>query len=248
MKAWLKVGIILIIILFLLSLLVYFIFGTSKYSEAMNNAIINYDLSGCKNLPSYKFMVQSHPSFLGNSYSIENQKENCLDQVGNHFLIFESDLPALFEAVKNNDPDLCPENDPNSMCLRTIEKKYQNPETCSNYLVESESLFSSYSGVFKCQGKLIALEKQNISYCEQFDKDLRNICYYFVASEYNSLRKFTPQILVIHQTAEGVSYFRPKPLIPNICDDVQDSFLKSNCGSVFEEFNSWETPTIEIQD
>ncbi len=167
-----------------------------------------------------------------------------MDIVRHHFLISESDLPALFEAVKKNDPSLCPEDDPNSMCLRTIKEEYENPEICSYYLVDSTNMLLKYAGVFQCQGNLIALEKQNVSYCEQFDKNLQDSCYYSVASEYNRLRKFTPHLLVAHQTYEGKVFYFPKPAIPNICDDVRDSFLKSNCNSVFNEFEAWETPTL----
>ena len=239
-KALLIVGII-----FVLLIAVYcIIFSTGSYNRGISQGITSYDLSGCHSISPIKYMVRSNSGFLGNSYSLKSQKKSCVEDVAHAFGLVDNEVALLvfLNAVKQNKPEICNGYD----CLDKIKEKYKDPSVCAYYIQNDTPGNAKYSYVFGCQGYLIAFEKQNVSYCEQFDKDLKDYCYFSIASEYNQLRRMPSNPLVIHQTYEGVSYFRPKPNIPYICPEVNNSALKDSCEHIFTQFNSLETPTVNI--
>ncbi|MBW3011994.1 hypothetical protein KY311_02330, partial [Candidatus Woesearchaeota archaeon] len=77
-----------------------------------------------------------------------------------------------------------------------------------------------------------------------FDVETKNYCYLSIPREYNRLMRVKPNPLVVHQTADGTTYYVPKPAVPQICGDVQDSKFKTYCEYVFDEFNSLNVLTL----
>lgn len=239
------INIMAICILVIISAL-FFIFETSSYDRAYNQAINEMDLSGCEKLSSLKYTIESKPILFsgGESYYIKNQRQSCIDRTETHFGFYGDNLKKFFAAVKSNKPETCPPSGAYE-CLDAIKEKYKDHSICNNYTTsEFDKEYQKYTFIFECEAYLIAFEEQDLNYCNQFEGEVKNYCSFIIAREYNKLRRIEANPLVIHQTAEGKNYFRPKPNITYVCNEVKDSALKESCEYVFKEFNSLETPTL----
>lgn len=241
---------IALIIVLVIFTSIYLLFNTSDFDEAYRKGTQDYDLSGCEKLSKFRYIVLKEPFLFygGSTYNIKNQRDACLDQVNNQFLVNRQNLKQFLEAVRLNQPEMCPYTG-GYYCENEIKEKYKETSVCQYYFIDdyvNDDYFRN-TYVFECQGYLVALEKQSLDYCEQFEGVEKNYCYFVIAREYNKIRQNKQQILVTHQTKELKRYYLPQPEIPNICDKFEDLALKNSCDSVFDKFESWDTPTLELK-
>ena len=240
LNLWKKFIIFLFILLLLIFSFIYLIFNHGTYYKYLSQANQNLDLSYCDKIPFYKLDMKYYSGSFGilpGHYAVRSQREICHGEVKDgQNIIGDENFYIYAKAIKENNPELC--LDINSdvqkniivVCLDKLIQINKDPSICKYYpdLGNAEGKYKEYWLVFGCQSYLIAIGKQNATYCDQFEPELKNYCYFAVTWFYVSDRR--------PSSSELRNY--PTPDFPYVCDKINPDHNQS-CVNAYNEFDRY---------